>query len=129
MTLSLVDKIYVTLLLLDLAGIFILLGACLHMAYTQMDLMLGHLRNCKAVAMRAPLRHCGVWGNLLLVGGISGLVTFPKLHIRIGLLDEEDLRTLPTFIKRKLALLQWSLITLVGTILTLAAVVELGLLQ
>lgn len=128
MNLSLVDKIYVTVLLLDLAGIFIVLGACLHMAYTQMDLMLDHLKNSKAVTMRAPLRHFGVWGNLLLVGGISGLVTFPKLHIRIGLLNEEDLRSLPTFIKRKLAVLQWSLIILVFTMLTLSAILELGLL-
>ncbi|GLK89381.1 hypothetical protein GCM10017655_24430 [Pseudomonas turukhanskensis] len=127
MSLSLADKIYVAAVLIDVGGLLILFGVCLHMAYTKMDLLLEHLKNCKGVTMRAPLRHCGIWGNFLLIGGISGLVTFPKLHLKIGLLDVKDLQDLPHAIKRKLAILQWSTIVMLLILFFLAGVAHLGL--
>lgn len=127
MSWSLAETIYVTVGVINLAGIFIWIFICLHMAYSKMDLILEHLKNCPAVTIRAPLRHGGVWGNLFLIGGISGLVTFPKYLIKKGLLDAEDLRSLPAPIVRKLAILQWSALVMLMIILVLAGVAKLDL--
>lgn len=51
-------------------------GASLHMAYTQMDLMLAHLKKSSAIRPHIPLKNGGPWGMLLLVGWIAGVVKF-----------------------------------------------------
>lgn len=61
-----------------IVGMFVWIGIALHIAYTKMDLMLTHLKNCSAIMIRAPLRHGGPWGKLLLVGGISGDCYIPR---------------------------------------------------
>ncbi|ARU86670.1 hypothetical protein [Pseudomonas sp. M30-35] len=97
-----------------LLALLIWIGVALHMAYTKMDLMLGHLKNCSVIMVRAPLRHGGPWGKLLLVGGISGIVTFPSFYLKRGELSSEDLTNFPAALKRKLAIMQWSVIGLLG---------------
>lgn len=89
---------------------FVWIGVALHLAYTRMDEMLEHLKNCTAIMTRAPLRHGGPWGKLLLVGGISGIVTFPGFYLKHGGVSVEDLENLPVLLKRKLAILQWACI-------------------
>lgn len=44
-----------------LLALLIWIAVALHMAYTKMDLMLEHLKNCSAIMVRAPLRHGGPW--------------------------------------------------------------------
>lgn len=95
-----------------LIGMAIWIGVCLHLAYTRMDEILGFLKNCSAVMNRAPLRHGGPWGKLLLIGGISGIVTFPGVYLKYGGVSVEDLKRFPTQLKRKLAVLQWCVIVL-----------------
>ncbi|MFI8482531.1 hypothetical protein ACIGCM_18345 [Pseudomonas sp. NPDC078700] len=95
-----------------LLALLIWIGVALHMAYTKMDLMLEHLKNCPAIMVRAPLQNGGPWGKLLLVGGISGIVTFPSFYLKRGELSSEDLINFPVRLKRKLAILQWSVIWL-----------------
>lgn len=97
-----------------LLALLIWIGVALHMAYTKMDLMLEHLKNCPAIMVRAPLQNGGPWGKLLLVGGISGIVTFPRFYLKRGELSSEDLINFPVVLKRKLAILQWSVIWLLG---------------
>lgn len=97
-----------------LLALLIWIAVALHMAYTKMDLMLEHLKNCSAIMVRAPLRHGGPWGKLLLVGGISGIVTFPSFYLKRGELSSEDLNHFPAALKRKLAIMQWSVIGLLG---------------
>jgi hypothetical protein len=91
-----------------LLGMIVWIGVCLHLAYTRMDEVLGYLQNCSAVMSRAPLRHGGPWGKLLLVGGISGIVTFPGFYLKRGGVSTDDLSSLPPALKRKLMILQWS---------------------
>lgn len=110
-----------------IVGMFVWVGIALHMAYTKMDLMLTHLKNCSAIMIRAPLRHGGPWGKLLLVGGISGIVTFPGFYLKRGGMSFEDLSNFPVALKRKLAVLQWSVIALLLVMISLAAVIKLGL--
>ncbi|MNG96758.1 hypothetical protein D3C81_486940 [compost metagenome] len=110
-----------------IVGMFVWVGLALHMAYTQLDLMLTHLKNCSAIMIRAPLRQGGPWGKLLLVGGISGIVTFPGFYLKRGGMSVEDLSNFPVALKRKLAVLQWSVIALLLVMISLAAVIKLGL--
>jgi hypothetical protein len=110
-----------------IVGMFVWVGIALHMACTQLDLMLTHLKNCSAIMIRAPLRQGGPWGKLLLVGGISGIVTFPGFYLKRGGMSVEDLSNFPVALKRKLAVLQWSVIALLLVMISLAAVIKLGL--
>ncbi|MFJ6091034.1 hypothetical protein [Pseudomonas chlororaphis] len=126
MSLNTADKIFLMVGLVDFAGIFIVLGICLHMAYTKMDLMLDHLKNSVVLSTLTTLRHGGPWGKLILVGSISGFVTFPHFYLKRGWVSAEDLLGFPTALKRKLVVLQWSALALIVVMTGLAAVVKLG---
>ena len=108
-----------------LLGIFIWIGICLHLACAQMDEMLERLKNCSAVMNRAPLRHAGPWGKLLLVGGISGIVTFPGIYLKHGGVSIEDLNSFPAPLKKKLAVLQWSVILLLAAMFVSVAAIKI----
>lgn len=97
---------------LVLVCMFVWIAIALHIAYTKMDTMLEYLKNSSSVMALAPLKRGGPWGRLLLIGGISGFVTFPNFYIRRGGVNPEDLRKLPKPLKRQLVVLQWSAITL-----------------
>lgn len=114
---------------LVLFGLLIWNVVALYMAYTKLDLMLEKLKNCSAIVTRAPLRHGGPWGKLLLVGGISGIVTFPRFYLSRGELDVEDLETFPIALKRKLIALQWAVIGLLTTMVMLVVLWESGVLK
>lgn len=103
-------------------SIVVWIGFALHTAYTQIDSILDHLSNCPAVKARAPLKNGGPWGKLLLVGGLSGIVTFPNRLLKTGQLNVDDLRRLPAPLKRKLAILQWSVLGLLSFAFLLWAV-------
>jgi len=126
MSLNVVDKVLLTIAIADLAGLVLWIGVCLHLAYTKMDLMLEHLKNCSAIMTRAPLRHGGPWGKLLLVGGISGIVTFPNFYLKRGELSSEDLANFPAPLKRKLVVLQWSVISLLLVMISFGVAVKSG---
>ncbi|WP_426247264.1 hypothetical protein [Pseudomonas sp. TWR3-1-1] len=95
-----------------LLGVLIWIGVALYLAYTKTDLMLAHLKNCPAIMVRAPLRNGGPWGKLLLIGGISGIITFPNFYLKRGELSADDLSKFPASLRRKLILMQWSIIVL-----------------
>ncbi|WP_043199046.1 hypothetical protein [Pseudomonas putida] len=54
-----------------------------------------------------------VWGGgslrsrCLLMSAVSALVTFPRLHLHMGWLDEEELKHFPPYLKRKMAIALW----------------------
>ncbi|MCU0121764.1 hypothetical protein N8H74_26180 [Pseudomonas sp. B2M1-30] len=128
MSLNVVDTVLLSIAVIDLAGLLVWIGVCLHLGYTKMDLMLEHLKNCQAIMTRAPLRHGGPWGKLLLVGGISGIVTFPKFYLKRGELSSEDLASFPAALKRKLAVLQWSVIGLLLVMICFGVAVKSGVI-
>jgi hypothetical protein len=88
--------------------------AALRIGYTQMDTMLEHLKNSSAVKTMAFLRKIRPRGVLLLVGGISGFVTFPSFYIKRGTIDAKDIENFPAPLKHKLIILQWSVILLLS---------------
>lgn len=119
MSLNTADTVFLCVGLICFGGMFIWIGVALYLAYTRMDEMLEYLKNCSAVMIRAPLRFAGPWGKLLLIGGISGIVTFPGVYLKHGGVCVEDLKEFPAPLKRKLAVLQWTGIILLSMMLTL----------
>ncbi|MGO4003305.1 hypothetical protein ABVN23_19700 [Pseudomonas fluorescens] len=129
MSVSLADKIFLTAGLLDFGGIFIWIGINLHLAYTKMDYMLEHLKNCSLIKTLTPLNQGGPWGKFLLVGGISGVLTFPGMYIKRGNADADDIKNFPALLKRKLVVLHWVCITLLIGLFTLFILRKSGILK
>lgn len=105
-------------------GLFFWIAAALRMAYTQMDLLLELLKNCSVVTDHAFLKDTGPGGKLLLVGGISGVVTFPGIHIKHGRACIDDLSNFPAPLKRKLTALQLSGLGLLSSLVLIVGFVE-----
>ncbi|MHC8320074.1 hypothetical protein ACYZT4_05135 [Pseudomonas sp. GB2N2] len=108
MNVETVDLLIACIGLIYFAAALAWIAIALHMAYTKMDMMLELYKNCEAIMIRAPLRHGGPLGNLMLIGGISGIVTFPNFYLKRGEVSLEDLKNTPTGLRRRLAILQWS---------------------
>ena len=112
---------------LGVLGIWIWIALALHMAYTKMDLILELLKNSSAIKERAFLKYSGPWGKLLLIGGVSGIVTFPGFFLKQGSISTEDLSKLPQSMTKKLVALHWSdiaLLTSTTIFVVLAEIVE-----
>lgn len=108
-------------------GIWIWIAVALHMAYTKMDLILELLKNSSVIKERAFLNYSGPWGKLLLIGGVSGIVTFPGFFLKQGSISTEDLSKLPQSMTKKLVALHWSVIALLTSttiFVVLAEIVE-----
>ena len=108
--------------------IFVCLVVMLHLAYTKMDMLLELFPNSVGVRTLTPLRHGGTWGKLMLIGGITSYVAFPGLYLKNGQLSWEDLQAIPISLRRKLALIQWILVTLVIAMFALYFIGETSLL-
>lgn len=98
-----------------LCGVMLLSGCiwiliALHLAYTKMDELLDLLKNSPAIRARASLRTSGPWGNILLIGEISGALTFPGFYLKKGGVSADDLKHFPVTLKRKLILIHWGAI-------------------
>lgn len=129
MSVSLADKIFITAGLLDFGGVFIWIGVNLNLAYTKMDYMLEHLKNCSLIKTLAPLNQGSPWEKFLLVGGISGVLALPGMYIRRGNADADDIKNFPARLKRKLVILHWVCITLLIGLFTLFILRKSGILK
>lgn len=129
MAISTADKIFVTLGLLNFGGIFIMIGISLRLAYTKMEYMLDHLKNCSVIKTLTPLNEGGPWGKFLLVGGISGALTFPNLYIKHGTVHADDIKNFPAGLKRKLITIYWTFIILLIGMFVLLFLRKSGILK
>ncbi|MDY7563567.1 hypothetical protein QN400_00870 [Pseudomonas sp. RTC3] len=127
MSVSTADKVFLCVSLSGFAGVFVFLGIALHLAYTKMDMMLDHLKNCPAVMIRAPFKNGGPAGRLFVLGAIMGLMTVPRLYLRDGGASAEDLKSFPADLKRKLIVLHWGGCVPLLVLFGMVAVVEFGL--
>jgi hypothetical protein len=64
-----------------------------------------------------------------LVGGIASVVTFPRFFIKHGIASAADIEGFPLSIRRKLIILQWSVIGLLATLVLLVSLWESGVLK
>lgn len=110
-----------------LVAICIWIALMLHVAYTKMDFILEHLQNCKAIMVLAPLRQGGPWGNLMLTGGIAGIITFHGFYLKRGELSMDDLQAFPPLLKRKLIIMHWSALALMAALIFLVLIARSGL--
>jgi len=110
-------------------SMFVCLLVMLHLAHTKMDMLLGLFPNSAGVKTLAPLRHGGIWGKLMLIGGITSYVAFPGPYLKNGQLSWEDLQAIPNSLRRKLALMQWILVALVVAMFALYFIGKSGLLH
>ena len=110
---------------LTILGMWIWIAVALHMAYTKMDWLLDLLKDSSAIRDRAFLNSGGPWGRLLLIGGVSGIVTFPGFYLKRGGIRNEDLERLPRPIKKKLVALHWSALTLLASLTTFVVLAEI----
>jgi hypothetical protein len=127
MSVSTANKFILWVGLIGFGGVFIFLGIALHLAYTKMDMMLDHLKNCPAVMIRAPFKNGGPGGRLFVLGAIMGLMTVPRLYLRDGGASAEDLKSFPSDLKRKLIVLHWGGCVPLLVLFGMVAVVEFGL--
>ncbi|MFY0732402.1 hypothetical protein [Pseudomonas sp. NFX15] len=108
---------------LVIVGLFIWNGVMLYIAYTKMDLMLDHCRKSVSIMGIASLGHAGPWGKLMLVGGISGFLTFPGFYLKRGCIDADDVNNFPESLRRQLVALHW---TVIGLFILMAVLVSLS---
>lgn len=129
MTVNLADQVFLVLGLSIFGGAFFCIGISLHMAYTKMDLMLEHLKNCSIVRTHSPLKYGGPWGKLMLIGWIAGLFTFPEYYLKRGEASAEDLNDFPKHLRKKLVMLKMASFFLIAALVTLFFLRESGLLK
>lgn len=123
------DIIYLCISLGSFTGLLICIGVGLFFAYTKMDLMLSHLKNCPAITIRIFLMDTGPSGRLHLLGAITGLIIWPRLYLRDGGACADDLKRFPANLKRKLITLHWATCVFFSILLILYVFVELGYFQ
>ena len=128
MSLNTAEKAYLVIGLINFGGGFIFAGTALFLAYTKMDFMLNHLKNCRAVTSSAFLRNGGPWGNLSLMGEIMCVFATPRLALRYGGASTDDMKNFPTGLRRVLITLYWLGWTFFIVMCALVGVAELGLI-
>lgn len=98
----------------------------LFLANTKMDILQSCFKNSWGVTGGSAFEYSGVWGRIMIIGRISGCVTFSTFYIKRGILSADDLKELPASLKRKLIALQWIGIILLIVMFGLAFIAELN---
>jgi hypothetical protein len=112
-----------------LLGIYVWIGVALYLGYTKGDELSKYLKNSSSLTTVDTHKHAGPFGKLQLVGGIASVVTFPKFFVKRGLVSAEDIERFPLPFRRKLVILQWSVIGLLATLVFLVSLWESGVLK
>ncbi|MDZ3991087.1 hypothetical protein [Pseudomonas sp. Teo4] len=100
-----------------------LLGVAIHIQISMSrdyDVALSAIRSNPYLEQMKP-----VWGGgnlrsrFFLLSTVSSLVTFPWLHLRMGWLDEQELKRFPVKLKKKMGIAWW--LILIGSLWLLVA--------
>ena len=129
MTVSVADQVFLVLGLSIFGGAVFCIGFSLHLAYTKMELMLEHLKNCSIVRTHAPLKYGGPWGKLMLIGWIAGVFAFPEYYLKRGQASLNDLNNFPANLRKKLVMLKWASLVLFAAMIILFIFRKSGLLK
>nr|WP_180205843.1 hypothetical protein [Pseudomonas sp. SbOxS1]NYU06010.1 hypothetical protein [Pseudomonas sp. SbOxS1] len=112
-----------------LVGLYIWIGITLYLGYTKGEEMSAYFKRSSSLITLYTNKHKGPFGKLQLVGGIAGVVTFPRFFIKRGIASAEDVENFPLPFRRKLIILQWSVIGLLTTLVFLVSLWESGVLK
>ncbi|WP_248916694.1 hypothetical protein [Pseudomonas moorei] len=99
----------------------------MHLAYTKLDMMLEHLKNCSVVKNRAPLKHGGPWGRIYMMGEIFGIMRNPEIYIHAGTLSAKDMEKFPHKLRQNLITLHKYVFIFWAVMMCLGLVAWLGL--
>lgn len=114
---------------LVLVGLFICIGIALYYGYTQGEQISSHFKNSSSSITSTTHRHSGPYGKMQLVGGIAFVVTFPEFFLKHEIVSAEDIKNFPLPLRRKLVMLQWSIIGTLTCMALLAITVTSGVLK
>lgn len=81
------------------------LGIGLYLAYTRLPAMLETLRHCRDVMLWASLKGAGPFGRLMLLARVSATVLFPRLLVKRGLADANDIHHFPLPLRKWLVVM------------------------
>jgi Trk-type K+ transport system membrane component len=123
---STADTLFLVIGVIDISGLFAGIGYMLFLANTKMDILQSCFKNSWGVTGGSAFEYSGVWGRIMIIGRISGYVTFSTFYIKRGILSADDLKELPASLKRKLIALQWIGIILLIVMFGLAFIAELN---
>ena len=126
MTLGIADTLFLVIGVIDISGMFAGIGYMLFLANTKMDVLQRCFKNSWGVTEPDAFQYGGAWGRVMIIGRISGYVTFSTFYIKRGILSADDLKKLPVSLKRKLIALQWVGIALLVVMFGLALMAELN---
>ncbi|MBD0682418.1 MULTISPECIES: hypothetical protein [Pseudomonas] len=112
-----------------LLGIYIWIGIALYLGYTKGEELSAYFKNSSSLITVDTHKHTGPFGKLQLIGGIASVVTFPRFFVKRGLVSAEDIERFPHPCRRKLIVLQWSVIGLLATLVFLVSLWESGVLK
>lgn len=76
------------------------MGIGLYLTYTRLPAMLEALRHCRDVMLWANLKDAGPFGRLILLARISATVLFPRLLVKRGLADLDDIQHFPSRLRK-----------------------------
>lgn len=88
------------LYLVDMAFIYLNLMVWLYIAYTKLEVIENHLNNCDLVKFNRRIWGGGPLGRMYRLMQISGILVYPKVVVKNGGGDLEEIRNLPTPLRR-----------------------------
>jgi hypothetical protein len=99
------------------------------LAYTKGDVFSEHFQNSSPLITVSARIDPGLRGKTRLVYSISSVVTFPRFFLKCDLVTAEDMDNFPHDLRRKLVLLQWTLLGIVAGMVLLGLIAMLGILR
>lgn len=91
---------------------FIGLAFSLYLTHRHLDAIKEALKNSRYIYIGGDsLGKRGVLWSLLEMSKIAGMITMPKVHLRLGDLDPVDLENFPRYLKRLLIIVTATILT------------------
>ena len=129
MNISVADALFLTSGLIVFGGALVVFGVALHLGYTKGDALSEHFQNSSPLITVSARIDTGLRGKTRLVYSISSVVTFPRFFLKRGMVTAEDLDNFPHDLKRKLVVLQWTLLGVLSGMVLLGLIVMSGILR
>lgn len=107
MSISIGDKIFLSITLANFGLILVNICFFIHLAHTKTGYMLTYLKHCSAVAKGADMVNSGISGRLRLLNMITALMVIPRRFLRVGSADAEDLENFPPTLRLKILLIYY----------------------
>ncbi|MFJ4376098.1 hypothetical protein ACIP1T_26230 [Pseudomonas japonica] len=116
--------IFTALCFLIALNCFLSLGVAFYLGYARVKTIQSAFKNTPRISDRS-LDGQPFPERLAFVGMATWAITFPKFHVKHGLLDQADLRDFPVSLRRKLVILGWVFIGNTSAMMVAALILEL----